>query len=380
MRTTDFKDGYPGRQVAIPEAPGAVAFVPNNLPPQIDLDAGIQQLNESALLALGGLDALIPSLPNPELVTNPFLRKEAVLSSKIEGTHTTLEQLYLFEANDPATRPENAADAREVYDYLVASKFAFAQLDEFPICNRLLKQVHERLMANSPSRWPGEFRPEQAYIGSRDLLSARYVAPPCDRLIALMDSLERYINSPRTDLPRLVQIAIVHYQFESIHPFGDGNGRIGRLLISLLLRAFDILREPLLYLSAYFERNRNEYVDHLWEISRCGAWEPWIRFFLQGVITEANDACMRTRELIKLREECRAKFQATRGQLLKLVESLFDFPVVTVPGAQKLLQLSTYRGTRQLIGKLEEAGFLQQVGNRKRNKLFVARRILDLLG
>jgi Fic family protein len=379
MKISDFTERSPGRLVAIPEGRSAVAFVPDDLPPKVTIDAGIQELNEAALLALGGLDALIPSLPNPQLVTNPFLRKEAVLSSKIEGTFTTLEQLYLFEANDKTANSEESGDAREVHNYLLAAQFAFSQLNEFPICSRLLKRTHERLMANSPSRWPGEYRPEQAYIGSQDILSARYVAPPCDQIDPLMDSLERYINAPRSDLPRLVQIAIVHYQFEAVHPFGDGNGRMGRLLISLLLRAFEILREPLLYISAYLERNRAEYVSRLWSISRAGEWNEWIRFFLQGVISEANDACMRTRELIRLREDFRGRFLATRGQLLKLVEHLFDMPVVTVPAAQRYLSLSTNRGARQLIDKLVEAKILEPVGDRKRNKIYVARPILDLL-
>jgi Fic family protein len=377
MKPTDFEKGYPGTLVPIPEGKRAVAFIPDPLPPALTMDADIQRLNEMALLALGGLDAIIPSLPNPELVTSPFLRKEAVLSSKIEGTRTTLEQLYLFEA--ASGDEDDAQDAREVHNYLVAAKYAFSQLDQIPICNRLLKNTHEKLMANAPSHWPGRFRPTQAYVGSGDLHSARYVAPPCDKLIELMDSLERYINSPRSELPRLVQVAIVHYQFEAIHPFGDGNGRMGRLLISLLLRAFDILQEPLLYLSAYFERNREQYVSHLWNVSRSGAWRDWILFFLQGVITEANDARMRTRELIKLREEYRAKYLETRGQLPRLVEHLFMFPVVSVTAAQKALGLSTYRGTRQLIGKLEEAGFVEQVGSRKREKIFVARPILEIL-
>jgi Fic family protein len=379
MQESDFAGRFPGRLKPIPEAAGALAFIPNELPPDLAIDARTQELNEAALLALGGLDAIVPSLPNSELVTNPFLRKEAVLSSRIEGTRTTLEQLYLFEATDATTPPADAQDAREVHNYLVAAEFAFAALAQLPVCNRLLKDTHEKLMEHTRSPWPGRFRPQQAYVGSGDLLSARYVAPPAGDVVELMDALERYMNAPRSELPRLLQIAIIHYQFEAIHPFGDGNGRMGRLLISLLLRAFGILHEPLLYLSAYFERNREDYVARLWEISRRGAWEDWIRFFLEGVISEANDARVRTRDLIRLREEYRARFMSTRGQLLKLVEHLFEFPVVTVPGAKNLLGLSTYRGARQVIGKLEEAGLLVEADVRKRHKTFVARPIMKLL-
>ena len=380
MKKADFSAAAPGTLVPIHGSASQWAFIPDDLPPELRVTAEIQALNESALLALGGLDALIPSLPNPQLVTNPFLRREAVLSSKIEGTFTTLEQLYLFEIEDSPADTAASRDAREVHDYLQAARFAFARLDELPICSRLLKSTHERLMAHSHGKWPGEFRPEIAYIGSRDLASARYVAPPSDKLIPLMNRLEHYINSERSELPRLVQIAMIHYQFEAIHPFGDGNGRMGRLLISLLLRAYGILREPLLYLSAYFERNRDEYVRRLWEISCHGDWDMWTNFFLQGVISEAHDACRRTRQLITLREDYRKQFMTTRGQLLRLVEQLFDFPVISVPAAQKALELSTYRGARQLIGKLEDAGLLTEVGERKRNKLFVARPIFELLG
>ncbi|HEX6984350.1 MAG TPA: Fic family protein [Planctomycetaceae bacterium] len=349
-------------------------------------DTSLREAGERALLALGELRAIIPSLPNPRLITEPFLRREAVLSSRIEGTHTELEGLYLYEAarSDQPDMTEDEKDAREVSNYVVALHYGIARLQELPICNRLLKEMHERLLANVADdrgryKGPGKFRQAQAYIGSQDILAARYVAPPPEEVDRLMGELERYVNAEST-LPTLIRIALVHYQFEAIHPFADGNGRVGRLLISLMLAATGLLPQPLLYLSAYFERNKTEYVQRMWEISRSGAWEPWLAFFLRGVDVEAQDATGRARSLLALREQYRNRLQSDKAasSLLTLIDRLFEWPVLSVNDARDRLGMS-YEGARKNVDKLVEHGILVEVTGNYRNRLYLARPITALM-
>ena len=385
MRRDDFASSFPG--TLEPLSKGAVAFRPDPLPPELQLGQDIRDASDRALLALGGLREIIPSLPNPYLITRPFLRREAILSSRIEDTYTALEQLYLFEAEDsdrPPSRKESEEkqDTREVFNYVRALEQGLSELDGLPICNRLLKSTHARLMAGvrGKDKRPGEFRDVQNLIGrSFDLPGARFVPPSAADVESCMGNLERYIHTANDALPKLVRIALIHYQFEAIHPFHDGNGRVGRLLVSLLLAEYDILPQPLLYLSAYFERNRDQYVDHLLQISRRGAWTDWIRFFLEGVLTEAEDASRRARKLLDLREKYRTDMHTQgSGALLTLVDRLFDFPTITVLEATKLLHM-TYRGARNNVEKLREHGIIVEVTGRSRNRIFIAKQIVELL-
>jgi Fic family protein len=385
MKATDFTDGFPG--TIEPISGGAVAFHPNPLPPGLQLGRAIREANDFALLALGELRAAIPSLPNPDLITKPFLRREAVLSSRIEGTYTELEQLCLFEVDSGKQRRDNLSeadqDAREVLNYVEALEYGLAQLDGLPICNRLMKSMHARLLdgVRGTDNRPGEFRNVQNLIGrDRDFRKARFVPPPAVAVEKCMRDLETYINNPDDSFPVLVRIALVHYQLEAIHPFRDGNGRVGRLLISLLLAAYGILPQPLLYLSAYFERNRDRYVEHLWQVSRRGAWNEWVLFFLEGVKTEAEDASRRARRLLDLQDKYRAAAQSRgSGALVTLVDCLFDSPMITVPIAMKLLKM-TYNGARGNIDKLCEDGILVGSTSRKRNRIYTAFEIIKVLG
>jgi Fic family protein len=382
MRKKDFTSKSPGKLVFIGELGNA--FVPKPLPPALEITPEIQAANEAAILALGELRAVVPSLPNLELITIPFLRREAVLSSRIEGTQTEIEQLYLFEAKAPQNDESDAAqDAQEVSNYVHALQYGLEMLVTMPICNRLLKDMHAILMrgVRGQDKRPGEFRDVQNFIGSGpNIRNARYVPPPVEFMRPAINTLEKYINK-NEELPTLLRIAMIHYQFEAIHPFADGNGRLGRLLITMLLASSGMLPDPLLYLSAYFERNRDDYYDLMWQVSRRGAWVEWILFCLNGVQLEAQDAIRRARHLLALRESLREQFQDKGGStsLLALVDFLFRRPVVGVNAAQKAMGLRSYRGALKNVDKLESEGVLVEITGQARNKVYVASQIMDIL-
>jgi Fic family protein len=383
MKESDFADEFPG-ELALAVG-GHLAYVPAKLPEQIEIDSEIQQLHEKCMMSLGALGQIVPFLPNPHLITDPFLRREAVLSSRIEGTRTDIGQLYLYEATEtPSKRHEtpDTKDAREVANYVKALYHGLKLINELPVCGRVLRGMHEVLMngvtdERGANKQPGEFRIGQAFIGaSNEISDARYVAPPPDRIERLFLDLETFINSD-SSIPTLVWIAIIHYQFEAIHPFADGNGRIGRLLISLLLAERKVLSEPLLYLSAHFERNREQYNQGLWKISAAGEWHSWVVFFLDGVYRESSDATRRALKLMKLRESYRSQFQERRGKVLELVDALFVSPVVTVPGVQKLLSM-TYHGAQKNIDALVDNGLLERVSN-VRKKIYITSPIISTI-
>lgn len=384
MNLKDFTADAPGQLVPI--GGSARAYVPHPLPPRVAVTPEIQQQHELALLSLGELRAIIPSLPNPGLITTPFLRREAVLSSRIEGTHTEVEQLYLFEASEPALRrgeSDDVRDAREVLNYVRALQHGLDALPRLPVCHRLIREMHAILMrgVRGKNKSPGQYRKCQNYIGrGGSIRRARFVPPPPESVQPAMDELERYINESPSGFPSLVKIAMVHCQFETIHPFEDGNGRVGRLLITLLLSSYGLLREPLLYISAFFERNRDEYNDRMLHVSQSNAWNEWIGFFLQGVIEEAQDAGRRARRLLNLREQWRDKLQRESGSsnILALIDALFSFPVTTITAAKDKLSMS-YRGAQLNIEKLESDGFLREVTGHQRNKRYVATLIMEIL-
>jgi len=382
MNATDFTTGFPG--ILVPSPLGTDAFVPVPLPVNLQITAKIQHANERALVALGALGAVIATLPNPELI----MRREAVHSSKIEGTQTELAGLLVFEEVITGTDEGGRSvlldnDAREVHNYVKAQEYGLAELKNLPVCTRLIKDMHARLMDGvGDDRGfyvrPGAYRDSQAFMGSTDIKHARYVAPPSDRIDALMDDLEKYINSP-SEYPTLVDTALIHYQFEAIHPFADGNGRLGRLLITLLLAARGTLSQPILYLSAYFERKKAEYVNRMWRISCAGEWEEWIMFFLEGVRTEADDIASRARGLLTLREAYRAQLQKDRAaKQLALLDALFRWPIITVNRAAQLLGM-THQGATKHVRSLQEKGILREVTGNERNRMYIARGVIELL-
>ena len=379
MKPADFQEAAPGRLVKSPD--GYWAFVPAPLPSKIDFHADLIAVLSAADRAIGQLSGVGQTLPNPHLLIGPFMRREAVLSSRIEGTQSSLSDLFLFEAA-PSMEP-SVPDVREVANYVRALEYGLQRRTELPISLRLIRELHQRLMegvrGNEQAR--GEFRRSQNWIGRPGctLRNATYVPPPPLEMSQALNDFEKYLHEP-SGTPPLVRLATIHYQFEAIHPFLDGNGRIGRLLITLLLCVEGILIEPLLYLSAYFERHREEYYDRLLGVSQSGRWSEWVIFFLAGVAEQAADAIERSNRLLQLRDQYREQLHSARTSALlpKLVDGLVSYPATTVARTAKLLGI-TPRSAQANIEKLIEAGVLREVTGRKRNRVFVAGGILRVI-
>jgi Fic family protein len=316
-----------------------------------------------------------------------LLHREAILSSRIEGTLTTPEQLVLLEAAASVGGARDVPrdqDTQEVLNYVRAMQHALGRLRDLPICLRLMKEIHRELLrgVRGEHERPGEFRTTQNWIGrsSDPIHSARFVPPPVSEMMAALDDLEKFLNERSADLPLLVKLALVHYQFEAIHPFRDGNGRIGRLLIPLLLVSEGRMRDPLLYLSSYFDRHRDRYMDLLLRVSQTGDWTAWIAFFLQGVVDSSHEAIGQAEGLLTLRERYRQQFQSARssGLLQKLIDELFLAPSITIGRAMKLLQVTPAAASSNLR-KLVGAGILREATGRRRDQVFIAPEIVAFM-
>jgi Fic family protein len=358
------------------------AFSPNPLPPQLEVTWELAERISDADRALGELAGVARTIPNPHLLIEPFTRREAVLSSRIEGTQATLTELFSAEAGARKEGPSEAV--REISNYVHALEYGLKRLKQLPVSLRLIKELHERLMKDVRGKYfsPGEFRRAQNFIGPPGckLENATYVPPPIPQMKEALDRFEKYLHESRRVLPPLVRLSLIHYQFEAIHPFWDGNGRVGRLLITLLLCSEGLLPQPLLYLSAYFERNRKEYYRLLLDISQTGNWMDWLRFFVNGVSEESRDAVARSNQLLVLRQEYRGTLQAQKvpGRTLELMENLFKEPVITVAAARELLKLTT-RSAQQNVDRLLQAGILKEITGKKRYRVFVAQRIIQIV-
>jgi Fic family protein len=364
------------------------AFVPNPLPPVLLSDAELIRVLAEASYALGELAALGRLLPNPHLLIDPFIRREAVLSSRIEGTQASLADVYAYEAGQlvlpgfPAVA--HVADVREVVNYVSAVEYGLERLNTLPVSLRLVRELHERLMrgVRGEHMTPGEFRRSQNWIGPPgcSLNDATYVPPPVPEMDAALAAFEKYLHADADLNAPLVRLAMIHYQFEAIHPFLDGNGRIGRLLIILLLISWNLLSLPLLYLSAYFERNRSEYYERLLAVTQQGAWRPWIVYFLRGVTEQSRDAAGRAKRLQDLQAGWRGRLIAQRApaRAMNLVDHLFHTPVLTIPRVQKLLGV-TYHAAQSNVERLVAAGILRLVGESGQGKMFVADEIMRAL-
>jgi Fic family protein len=359
---------------------GHVAFVPAPLPPEIDLSFELMRRLSEADHALGTLGGIGRILPNPHLLTQPFLNREAVLSSRIEGTEASATDLALFQA---AGAPEsNDSDVHEVSNYVTALRYGMKRLDELPLSLRFLREVHEKLMTGvrGGDRNPGEFRHVQNWIGppGSRIDTATYVPPPVQEMHGALDQFERYLHD-RSPMPVLLRAALVHYHFEAIHPFLDGNGRVGRLLIAFMLHVGNVLDQPLLYLSAFFERHRREYYRRLVEVTMKGAWLEWIDFFLQGVTEQANDAVRRTRELLDLSESYRRKIAPARnaGVLSLLIDDLFATPAITIPTVASKLGMS-YPAAKKNVQKLVALHILKP-RRAGRGSVYVAEDVLKIV-
>ena len=373
----DFTADAPGKLV--PMQGGHVAFVPNPLPPALRYEGKIPRLIEDANLALGDLRGSAQTLPNPHMLIRAFQQREALLSSRIEGTVADPHELLFADVKKQETLTPNV---REVRNYVEALNFGLGRLADIPVSLRLIRDVHKKLMhaVRGQEQRPGEFRDVPNYIGRPGgFENARYIPPPPAELQPALDQFEKFMHA-ESDIPALVRLALIHYQFEAIHPFRDGNGRIGRLLLSLLLCDWKLLPKPLLYLSAYFDKHHEAYFDHLLAVSQRGAWNDWIGFFLQGVAEQALDAIDRSRKLLNLRSEYREKLQAKHASALtlKLVDYLFDLPAMTVPLAKAKLRVS-YPGAKHNVVKLVDAGILQLSEEKHHPALYVAPGIFELI-
>jgi Fic family protein len=362
------------------------AFVPDPLPPSMDWDLALAHELSKADRALGELAGLGRTIPNPHLLIQPFLRREAVLSSRIEGTQTDLADLYVYEAGQlplPSIKtPPPESDLREVLNYVRALEYGLQRLDKFPVSLRLIREVHERLMkgVRGGHATPGEFRTRQNWIGapSCTLNEASFVPPLVEEMQTALGGLEHYLHD-EDQTPPLARLAYIHYQFEAIHPFIDGNGRIGRLLIILLLVHWNLMPMPLLYLSAYFERNRSQYYDLLMAVSQRSAWREWLVFFLRGVQEQSFDAAQRGKQLQDLQADWQKRLAGVRSaRALLLTNSLFEIPYVTIPQAAKLLNV-TYQTADSSIKRLVDAGILKKIGKDSYNKTFAAVDILKII-
>jgi len=358
MNADDFKNSPSGRLV--PTIDGCFAFVPNPLPPpKFDL-ARLARPLADASLALGGLDGLGQALPDPKLLVRSFSRVEAVASSKIEGTVTSFPELLTLELTPDAPRVRN--DTREVHNYSVALAKGLELLPQLPISNRFFCELHAALVAGVRDERgmqvpPGELKLHQNYIGARTIKNARFVPPPPAESVIALGELEKYINKPgdENDLPLLIKLALIHYQFETIHPFPDGNGRVGRLIIPMMLCEQKAISQPLLYLSTYFERNNDEYIDRMYEVSKSGDWEGWVRFFLRGVAVSARNGIAKANALAALRKKYMGQVQAARSSalLVKLIDALFEIPAITVTHTAKKLGIS-YNASKHNLQRLVE--------------------------
>lgn len=379
MDPSQFTTDSPGELVKTVE--GVWAFVPDPLPPRFDIGLATVNKLSSADLALGELKGLGQMLPNSQLLINPFLRREAVLSSRIEGTIASLDQLILFEVEP--SRESGNSDVGEVANYVSAMVYGLRRLEELPVSLRLIRELHEKLLTGvrGQDKSPGEFRQTQNAIGQqgRPVAEARYIPPPVTQMTQALSDFELFIHDP-SDLPFLVQLALVHYQFEAIHPFLDGNGRIGRLLLSLLLCEKGYLSQPLLYLSGFLEKNRDRYIDSLLRVSQEGDWVGWVDFFLDGVAEQSNDVIQRSGLLLDLRQQYRERAQTARASALPLllVDELFRSPAVTISIAEQLLGV-TYVSAQRSIERLVGLGILEEITGQQRNRVYLATGILEII-
>ena len=358
---------------------GYTAFIPAPLPPKLEWTPTLVNALSDADRLIGRLAGEGHGLPNPHLLIRPFVAREAVLSSRIEGTQATLGELLASEAGAAVDRSPD--DLREVANYVAAMEHGISRLPTLPLSLRLMREVHAKLMrgVRGDHATPGEFRRSQNWIGPAGctLANASYVPPPPDELMGCLGALETFLNA--RSLPPLVQIALAHYQFEAIHPFLDGNGRVGRLLITLFLVERGVLPRPLLYLSAFFEATRSDYYGLLRGVTDRGAWAPWIEYFLNGVARQSEDALNRTHRM----NQCLSKWRLATAGLpsrtpVLLLDMLADNPFLTVTKAAKKLDVA-FTTVQRAVDRLESLSILSRVGEARRDRVYCARNLLAIL-
>jgi len=355
---------------------GFRAFMPKPLPPDPPLlvDEGLQSKLALAERNLGRLDSISSFVPDPNRFVTMYVTQEAVLSSQIEGTQASLAELLEYQASDGTEAQTN--DLGEVVNYLKALRTGLHRLEELPVSTRLLREVHKILMSDTRggdrTKTPGEFRRSQNWSGGTSPADARYVPPPADEMSQAMSDLEKFLNKSKPT-PLLIEIGLAHAQFETIHPFLDGNGRLGRLMITFLLKARKALSEPLLYLSHFFKVHRDEYYDRLQAVRTDGDWEGWISFFLTAVAQVAEEAAARAKVIITLLEYDRARLRVELGRrsgmALNLLDLLVEQPIITTQFARETLGKSQPT-IDQLFSDLVRIGVLQETTGRRRGRRF----------
>jgi len=381
MKSTDLTDGRAGtcRQTL----DGYHAFYPNPLPPALDLDWDLVRLISEADRAVSELSGAGQLLPNPHLLIRPYLRREAILSSRIEDTHAEMEDLSVLEEQD-GTEPE--AQVREVANYVSAMERGLQRVRELPISTRLIKELHAILLhdvrGGESTKTPGEFRRSQNWIGPAGckLVEASFVPPPHEEIGPAMSAWENYVNGDSRE-PPLVKMALMHYQFETIHPFLDGNGRIGRLLITLYLCNAGYLSLPLLYLSGFFDETRDEYYRLLMNVSRKGAWREWVDYFLRGVRIQARRAIEDTNNILKQHDFWRKKIsEGTRvpGEASRMLDQIFANPVISIFRYASRYDIN-YPNAQKAVDFWVDRGLLSERKGRTRPRLFIARGLLDIM-
>jgi Fic family protein len=367
-----------GRAIRQPE--GYSAFIPAPLPPvpPLRFDSQLATVLAGAGTALGRLDGVAATLPNPELFVAMYVRREAVLSSQIEGTQSTLDDVLAYEID--SDRAKLPRDVEEVVNYVAAMNYGLQRLQTLPLSLRLLREIHERLLAGGrgSDKTPGEFRQRQNWIGSPRITDAVFIPPPVHEMKTALGNLERFLHDSG-GLDPLIVCALAHAQFETIHPFLDGNGRVGRLLITFLLCHEKVLQRPVLYLSHYLKQHRGTYYDRLMAVRNEGDWEGWLRFFLTGVATVAREAEQTARRIVQLREQLRDAAQAggVSVNVLKLMDHLYEQPVINVKAASEALHVSIPAANR-MINELHDNQILAEVTGGNRNRLFRFAPYLDL--
>ncbi|MCB1526797.1 MAG: Fic family protein [Hyphomicrobiaceae bacterium] len=355
---------------------GYSAFVPKPLPPDpaIAFDGELQTLLSKADRALGRLDGSVQTLPNPDLFVFMYVRKEAVLSSQIEGTQSSINDILKVEAQ--VFDPQRPNDVHEVLNYVTAMNHGLDRLQELPLSIRLIREIHERLMhgVRGHHNNPGELRTTQNWIGPGGctLHDATFVPPPPHEVAKILGQLENFMHGD-DQLPMLIKIGLVHAQFETIHPFLDGNGRVGRLLITFLLCQADILQKPVLYLSHYFKKRRIDYYNCLQNVRDDGDWEGWLKFFLRGISEVSNEATDTARKIVSLRENHRGRITDNFGRSAAnghtLLESLFKRPIINVATVAEKLEI-TFAAANNLVQRFVDQQMLFEITGQQRYRLF----------
>lgn len=363
---------------------GYSSFTPKKLPPEppLEIDSEMQDVLSSADRNLGRLDGIAETLPNPELFVAMYVKKEALLSSQIEGTQASLVDVLDIENSD---KPNLRKNVDEVVNYVAAMKHGLARLNDFPLSLRLIREIHDILLKDvrGSEKSPGEFRTSQNWIGPQgcDLFNATFVPPTVDEMTLALRDLELFMHDNENRIPALIKIAFIHAQFETIHPFLDGNGRVGRLLITFWLCQQNILTQPLLYLSYFFKKNRAEYYDRLMDIRKKGAWEEWVKFFLSGISEVSEESIKTVKQIIKLKENFRGRLYnaEVHNKSYQLLDSLFSTPIINREQIISLFKISSpTAGT--LIDRFCELQILKDMTpDRSRNKKYVFSDYLTIL-